>query len=182
MIIMYGDHYGISENHNKAMSKVLNTDVGKFENAQLQRVPLFIHIPGEKGGTMHQYGGQIDLMPTVMHLLGIDTKGYVQVGTDLFSPDHQTVVPFRNGDFITETVTGLNGNYYDTNTGEKLETTEEIKKFEEIARMKLQMSDKIVNQDLLRFYTPEGFTPINPSDYQYTTNKSLDEVTNKTTE
>lgn len=175
MIIMYGDHYGISENHKAAMSKVLNKEVDNFENAQLQRVPLFIHIPGVEGGTMHQYGGQIDLMPTVMHLLGIDTKGYVQLGTDLFSPEHQTVVPFRNGDFITENVTGLNGKYYDTNTGEKLEKTKEIEQYEEITEMKLQMSDKIVNQDLLRFYTPEGFTPINPKDYQYTDKNSTDE-------
>lgn len=31
----------------------------------------------------------------------------------------------------------------------------------------LDMSDKTVNEDLLRFYTPEGFKPINPNDYQY---------------
>ncbi|MGM0876892.1 MAG: LTA synthase family protein [Bacillota bacterium] len=168
MIVMYGDHYGISENHNKAMSKVLDTEVGDFENAQLQRVPLFIHIPGEDGGIMHQYGGQIDLMPTLLHLLGVETKGNVQVGTDLFSSDHQEVVPFRNGDFISEKVTGLNGKYYDTKTGEAVEKNEEIKQYEQITQMKLQMSDKIVNQDLLRFYTPEGFEPIDPSNYDYT--------------
>ncbi|WP_338785899.1 LTA synthase family protein [Metabacillus sp. FJAT-53654] len=168
MIVMYGDHYGISENHNTAMSKVLGKEVGDFENAQLQRVPLFIHIPGEDGGAMHQYGGQIDLMPTLMHLLGIETKGYVQVGTDLFSKDHQTVVPFRNGDFITDKVTALNGKYYDTNTGEPVEETDAIKQYEQITQLKLQMSDKIVNQDLLRFYTPEGFEPVDPSKYDYT--------------
>jgi lipoteichoic acid synthase len=174
MIVMYGDHYGISENHNAAMSKVLGKEVGDFENAQLQRVPLFIHIPGEEGGTMHQYGGQVDLMPTLMHLLGIETKGYVQVGTDLFSKDHQTVVPFRNGDFITEKVTTLNGKYYDTTTGEPIEETDEIKQYEQITQLKLQMSDKIVNQDLLRFYTPEGFEPVDPSKYDYTNHNESD--------
>lgn len=168
MIVMYGDHYGISENHNKAMSTVLGKEVGDFENAQLQRVPLFIHIPGEEGGTMHQYGGQTDLLPTLLHLLGIDTKGYVQLGTDLFSQDHQDVVPFRNGDFVSEEVTSLNGKYFDTNTGEPLEENELIKQYEQMSQLKLQMSDKIVNQDLLRFYTPEGFKPINPAEYDYT--------------
>lgn len=168
MIVMYGDHYGISENHKKAMSTVLGTKVGAFENAQLQRVPLFIHIPGVEGGNMHQYGGQIDLLPTVLHLLGVDTKGYVQLGTDLFSKDHQTIVPFRNGDFVTDKVTALNGKYYDTATGEPLEANEEIKQDEKIVQMKLEMSDKIVNQDLLRFYTPKGFETVNPSDYDYT--------------
>ncbi|MGM7722435.1 LTA synthase family protein [Metabacillus sp. Hm71] len=174
IIVMYGDHYGISDNHNKAMSTVLGKEVGDFENAQLQRVPLFIHIPGVEGGTMHQYGGQIDLMPTLLHLLGIDTKGYVQLGTDLLSEDHQEVVPFRNGDFVTENVTGINGKYYDTQTGEQVEVNEEIKKYDQITQMKLKISDKIVNQDLLRFYTPQGFDPIDPSDYDYT-NRMTDE-------
>ncbi|KKI90264.1 glycerol phosphate lipoteichoic acid synthase [Bacillus sp. SA1-12] len=179
IIVMYGDHYGISDNHNKAMSKVMGKEVGDFENAQLQRVPLFIHIPGEEGGgTMHQYGGQIDLMPTLLHLLGIDTKGFVQLGTDLLSEDHQEIVPFRNGDFVTEKVTGINGKYFDTQTGEPIEENEVIKKYDKITQMKLKISDKIVNQDLLRFYTPEGFEPIDPSNYDYTnhmTEKNVEE-------
>jgi lipoteichoic acid synthase len=109
-----------------------------------------------------------------MHLLGIETKGYVQVGTDLFSKDHQTVVPFRNGDFITDKVTALNGKYYNTNTGEPIEETDEIKQYEQITQLKLQMSDKIVNQDLLRFYTPEGFEPVDPSKYDYTNHNESD--------
>ena len=31
----------------------------------------------------------------------------------------------------------------------------------------LNMSDEIVYKDLLRFYKPEGYTPINPNDYEY---------------
>ena len=32
---------------------------------------------------------------------------------------------------------------------------------------KLKLSDKVVNGDLLRFYTPTGFTPVDPSQYDY---------------
>ncbi len=32
----------------------------------------------------------------------------------------------------------------------------------------LETSDKIVTEDLLRFYKPKGFTPIDRSDYDYT--------------
>ncbi len=31
----------------------------------------------------------------------------------------------------------------------------------------LKYSDQVVNGDLLRFYTPEGFTPIDRSKYNY---------------
>ncbi|MDQ0219702.1 LTA synthase family protein [Peribacillus cavernae] len=168
VIIMYGDHYGISENHNKAMSQVLGKEVGKFENAQLQRVPLLIHAPGVKGGEMHQYGGQIDLMPTMLHLLGIDTKDYVQFGTDLLSKEHNQVVPFRNGDFVTPKATALNGKYYDNATGEIIKKNAEIAQNEKMVQTTLKLSDEVVNGDLLRFYTPNGFKPIDPADYDYT--------------
>nr|WP_309138312.1 LTA synthase family protein [Parageobacillus sp. VR-IP] len=171
VIILYGDHYGISENHNKAMSQLLGKEITPFEYAQLQRVPLFIHIPGVKGGVIHKYGGQIDLLPTVLHLLGIDTKNYVHFGTDLLSPEHQEIVPFRNGNFVTPTVTAVNGKYYDSKTGEPLKETPEIKRMEQIARTKLDLSDKVVYGDLLRFYTPKGFKPVDPSKYNYNNNR-----------
>lgn len=167
VIILYGDHYGISENHNKAMSQILGKEITPYEHAQLQRVPLFIHVPGIKGGVIHEFGGQIDLLPTLLHLLGIDTKNYVHFGTDLLSPDHQEIIPFRNGDFVTPTVTAVNGKYYDTKTGEPLEETPEIQRLEQIIRTKLDLSDKVVYGDLLRFYTPKGFEPVDPSKYDY---------------
>ena len=108
---MYGDHYGISENHKEAMSKVLGKDVGAFENAQLQRVPLLIHVPGVEGGEMHQYGGQIDLLPTLLHLLGIESKDYVQFGSDLLSDQHDDLVPFRNGEFVSSNLLMLMVNF-----------------------------------------------------------------------
>ena len=171
VIVMYGDHYGISENHKEAMSKVLDKEVGTFENAQLQRVPLLIHVPGVEGGEMHQYGGQIDLLPTLLHLLGIKSNDYVQFGSDLLSKDHNEVVPFRNGDFVTPDVTSIKGKYYDTNTGELVEENEDILNYKTRAEKMLNLSDQVVNGDLLRFYTPNGFKPIDPTDYDYTYNE-----------
>ncbi|MFD6439516.1 LTA synthase family protein [Peribacillus sp. NPDC060186] len=171
VIVMYGDHYGISENHKEAMSKVLDKEVGTFENAQLQRVPLLIHVPGVEGGEMHQYGGQIDLLPTLLHLLGIKSNDYVQFGSDLLSKDHNEVVPFRNGDFVTPDVTSIKGKYFDTNTGELVEENDDILNYKKRAETMLNLSDQVVNGDLLRFYTPNGFKPIDPTDYDYTYNE-----------
>lgn len=182
VIIMYGDHYGISDNHMKAMSQIMGEDVGVFENGQLQRVPLLIHVPGVKGGTMHQYGGQIDLQPTLLHLLGIDSSDYVHFGTDLLSKDHNEVVPFRNGDFVTPAVSYFKGTYYDTKTGEVLEPTKELTNIKSFVEMKLHLSDKVVNGDLLRFYKPDGFVPVDPNDYDYTYKEDENETKPITTD
>ncbi|SIQ68316.1 lipoteichoic acid synthase [Bacillus cereus] len=167
IIVMYGDHYGISDNHSAAMSQIMGKEMNSFENAQLQRVPLIIRVPGMKGGVQHQYGGEIDVMPTLLHLLGTDTKNYVQFGSDLLSPEHKQVVPFRNGNYVSPTVTALNGKYYDTATGKPVELTDEIKQNEQMVQKSLKYSDQVVNGDLLRFYTPEGFTPVDRSKYNY---------------
>ncbi|WP_080846324.1 LTA synthase family protein [Cytobacillus gottheilii] len=171
VIVMYGDHYGISSNHTKAMEQVLGHEVGAFEQTGLQRVPLFIRVPGMEGGIDHEYGGQIDLMPTLMHLLGIDTKDYLQFGTDLLSEQHDDVTPFRNGDFVSSTITSISGKFYDSITGELIEDEARLKEAEEmqaVVENKLALSDKVVNGDLLRFYEPEGFEPVDRSQYNYT--------------
>ena len=63
---MIRDHYGISENHNKAMAEVLGKEeITDFDNAQLQRVPLLILNSGAEGGVNHTYSGQIDVRPVL---------------------------------------------------------------------------------------------------------------------
>ncbi len=172
IIIMYGDHYGISENHNKAMSKVMGKDINAFESAGLQRVPLLIHVPGVQGGVMHQYGGQVDLLPTLLHLLGIGSKEYVQLGTDLLSEQHDQVVPFRNGDFVSPDISSIDGKFYDSTNGTELAKNqlEKANQYKKLVEQKLALSDKIVNGDLLRFYTPKNFTQVDREKYDYNLN------------
>ncbi|SES99950.1 lipoteichoic acid synthase [Oceanobacillus limi] len=169
VIMIYGDHYGISQNHNRAMKELLGEEITPFKNAQLQRVPFIIKVPGVEGqGTNHNYGGLIDVMPTMLHLMGINAQDYIQFGTDLFSDDHNQVVPFRNGDVITPEFSVVSDTYYDTVTGEEIEPTEEMKEIVEGAHHELELSDKLLNGDLLRFYQPtEAWEPVDPSNYKY---------------
>ncbi|WP_026563734.1 LTA synthase family protein [Bacillus sp. UNC41MFS5] len=178
IIVMYGDHYGISENHNDAMAKVMGVDeITPAINAKLQRVPLFIHVPGVKGGIQHQVGGEVDVRPTVLHLLGIDTKDYMEFGSDLLSKQHRNWALFRNGDFVTSDAIQINEKCYSSATGELLEDSTTCKDVDSKVNMELNMSDEIVYKDLLRFYKPEGYTPINPNDYEYLGPKGDTETT-----
>ncbi|MGG1399273.1 LTA synthase family protein [Bacillus salipaludis] len=168
VIVLYGDHYGISENHNEAMAKVLGVDkITPALNAKLQEVPLYIHVPGVKGGVQHQYGGEVDVRPTLLHLLGVDTKDYMEFGSDLLSKDHRNWALFRNGDYVSPKVIQVSDKCYSTNTEELLADNSLCKDIDEKVKTELQMSDEVVYKDLLRFYKPEGYKPINPDDYEY---------------
>lgn len=158
MVVMYGDHYGISDNHNKAMAQIIGEEVTPVVNADLQRVPLLIYVPGMEGGVNHTYGGQIDLLPTVLHLLGVETQNNIHFGTDLLSAEHNEVVPFRKGDFVSPTIYSLDGKYYDRSTGELLDASqfELADQMKANVEQKLNYSDKVVNGDLLRFYSKDG--------------------------
>ncbi|MCI2253399.1 LTA synthase family protein [Domibacillus sp. PGB-M46] len=167
MILIYGDHYGISENHNKAMAQIMGEEITDFKNTQLQRVPLFIHVRGVEGGVKHQYGGEIDVLPTMLHLLGIDNKEFIQFGTDLLSPEHDEVVAFRNGDFVSPKYTSIDGTYYDSKTGATLEPTADMQAAKKKVADQLSFSDQVLYGDLLRFHDIEGMEPVDPTQYQY---------------
>jgi phosphoglycerol transferase MdoB-like AlkP superfamily enzyme len=151
IIIIYGDHYGISENHNKAMGEFLGTEVTPFVSTQLQRVPLIIHIPGQEGQTISKVAGQIDLKPTILHLLGIDTKKNIEFGADLFSEDKLDFTVLRDGSFITKDYVYTRDICYDKQTGEPTDKNA-CEPYMENAKNELEYSDKIVYGDLLRFY------------------------------
>ncbi|MBS4194681.1 LTA synthase family protein [Lederbergia citri] len=155
IIVMYGDHYGISENHNEAMSQYLGKEVTPFVSAQLQRVPLIIHIPGVtdngKGKTISKVAGQIDLKPTLLHLLGVNTKNDIQFGEDLFSPDHHDFAVFRDGTFITKDYVYTDSTCYSKESEQPVEDSF-CEPYKEKTKTELDYSDKIINGDLLRFY------------------------------
>lgn len=153
IFIMYGDHYGISENHNDAMGQFLGKEITPFESTQLQKVPLIVHMPGEKGKTMDTVGGQIDLKPTILHLLGIDTKGDIQLGSDLFSKDREDFAVLRDNSYITKDNVFTDGKCYDKSTGKPVEgENNACEPYSERAKTELDMSDRIIYGDLLRFY------------------------------
>lgn len=161
IIILYGDHYGISENHNRAMSEYLGEEVTPFVSAQLQRVPLIIHIPGQTGKTISTVSGQVDLKPTILHLLGIDTKRDFNFGSDLFSDDKMEFTVFRDGSFVTEDYVFTRETCYDKSTGEVTDGGG-CEPYYEKAKYELEYSEKIIYGDLLRFYEnmeTEGIQP-----------------------
>ncbi|XXM73750.1 LTA synthase family protein [Lysinibacillus sphaericus] len=151
VIVMYGDHYGISENHNTAMSQYLGKEITSFESTQLQKVPLIIHIPGQEGKTISKVSGQIDLKPTILNLLGIDTKKDIQFGGDIFSDQHEDFTILRDGRFITKDYVYAGEKCWDKATEEKTDM-KFCKPYQDRVTEELDYSDKVIYGDLLRFY------------------------------
>ncbi|WP_105125291.1 LTA synthase family protein [Streptococcus suis] len=176
VIVLYGDHYGISNSRNPDLAPLLNKDPQtwtEFDNAMLQRVPYMIVVPGmTNGGIFHTFGGEIDALPTLEHLLGIKANQFLQVGQDLLSPQNKQIVALRTeGSFITPKYTSYAGKIYYTETGIEItnpdETTQkEIDAIKEAASAQLAASDAIQTGDLIRFFD-NGLPALDASQFNY---------------
>lgn len=178
IIVLYGDHYGISNSRNPSLAPLLDKNSetwSSYDNAMLQRVPYMVVIPGmEKGRIIDTYGGEIDMLPTLEHLLGIDSQKFLQVGQDMLSPDHNQIVAFRSANyFVTPEYTSYSGRTYYTKTGDEItnpddKTKADLDKIREAANLQLKISDSIQTGDLLRFFKGDDLGKVNPDDYSYT--------------
>ncbi|ORI51154.1 alkaline phosphatase [Leuconostoc pseudomesenteroides] len=181
-VVLYGDHYGISNTDAPYLASVLGKNESNWndlDNANLQRVPLIVHIPGMTNGYIdHTYGGEIDVAPTLEHLLGISTKRYIQFGQDLLSKQHVQIVAFRNKDWITPEYASLSGRIWNTKTNQLIEYPDKklqtkLNKIQSYVNKKLNMSDNLNQKNLLRFYTPKDFKAVDPSKYDYSKDSTV---------
>ena len=177
IIVLYGDHFGISQTRNPNLAPLVGKTSetwSNYDNAMMQRVPYMVVVPGmDKGKIIDTYGGQVDMLPTLEHLLGIDSKNYLQVGQDLLSSQHQQIAAFRSSNnFVTPKYTSFNGRTYYTQTGEEITNPDETikKELDEIrnaANTQLKMSDAIQTGDLIRFYKGNDLGKVDIKKYSY---------------
>ena len=177
IIVLYGDHFGISQTRNPNLAPLVGKTSetwSNYDNAMMQRVPYMVVIPGmDKGKIIDTYGGQVDMLPTLEHLLGIDSKNYLQVGQDMLSTQHQQIVAFRSSNnFVTPKYTSFNGRTYYTQTGEEITNPDETikKELDDIrnaANTQLKISDAIQTGDLIRFYKGNDLGKVDIKKYSY---------------
>lgn len=179
LIMLYGDHYGISGNHHKASAQLLNKDsFNNFDNLQFQRVPLMFHMPGLKGGINHTYGGEIDVRPTLFNLLGINDQNMIQFGHSLLAKNAPQIVAQRNGDFITPKYSKVEGSYYYTKSGKRVthpskKVKAQLASISNTVTTELSLSDRVITGNLLRFYKQNGFKYVKRKNYTYKKADSL---------
>ena len=87
LIVIYGDHFGLSINKIKDNDKAFLKELLKrdYDKVDMMNIPLFVKLPGEKvSRTEPNVAGQVDIMPTILSLLGIEDQKAVMFGKNLF--------------------------------------------------------------------------------------------------
>jgi len=73
-VAIYGDHCGIHKFYQGELDDM--KDVDKKWTKNDKRIPLIIYSKGLIGQSIDAIGGEIDLLPTISYLMGIDQKDY----------------------------------------------------------------------------------------------------------
>ncbi len=154
IFVLYGDHYGLSETYDDALGGYLGKKIGPVEHVDLQKVPLIIHVPGEKGKVIDTVGGQVDLKPTILELLGVKESQSLNFGTSLFSKKRKDFVIFRDGSFVTDKLIYTKNTCFNKETGSKTNRNK-CGRYSGQVQDELDYSDKIIYGDLLRFVKQE---------------------------
>lgn len=130
VVVLYGDHEGVHKFYNQELSNISPSEDWWFNNNY--KVPFIIYnknIPGEEIKTA---GGQIDIMPTISYLMGINQKEYSQtaIGRNLLNTkrnfavlsNRETIGTFDNQEMKKWALDGIDisdliitSNYFNTN-------------------------------------------------------------------
>ncbi|MFO8068761.1 MAG: LTA synthase family protein [Alkalibacterium sp.] len=173
-IVLYGDHYGISNMRNPHLAELVGKDKeewNEYDDTEIQRVPLIMHVPGvDNGQVSDTFSGQVDMLPTLLHLLGVETEEFLFMGQDLLSGNHNNTVPLRDGRVLTPDYSFIGESIYDQDGSELTEELSEVELAElhlirDEAREELIHSDNILMLDLLRFYSPPSMAEFAPNEY-----------------
>lgn len=74
MLVIYGDHTGVHKFYQDELNKVASSD--DWWKKPDMKIPLIIYNPSTTGKTFDVQSGQIDVMPTISYLMGVDKKLY----------------------------------------------------------------------------------------------------------
>ncbi|MBQ7300977.1 MAG: LTA synthase family protein [Clostridia bacterium] len=108
ILTLYGDHFGLPVYDWR--SKMFMTELlgVEYTYAEHFNVPLIVHIPGSGVTETHSVaGGHIDVMPTLLHLLGLENKKGIMFGESLLRLEKNVVCQqqhLERGSFISDDV------------------------------------------------------------------------------
>lgn len=169
LVALYGDHFGLSKSDEQIAKKVTEFLGFEYDYDIMLNVPLMIHIPGyEENRVVSISGGQLDFMPTICYLLGVERLDTLYLGRNLLTAESGFVAGqthMLKGSFIKDDLVfeisrdGVfeNSRAYSRTSREKL-SIEGLKDEYLKAKEIVELSDFYLRKDVLRAALLEGRT------------------------
>ncbi|GGF97839.1 LTA synthase family protein [Paenibacillus aceti] len=135
MLVIYGDHFGVQPNDTSASEIEQKLGIAYDNRVSRFNIPLIMHIPGQQLGIRSERaGGQVDIMPTAVNLLGISLQdeGFTALGQDLLNID-RNVIGMRyylpTGSFFNDEIMFVPGQSFEEGSAVSIKTLEPVVDF-----------------------------------------------------
>lgn len=154
VIVLYGDHD--VELPKEKLEPVVPLN-NAFEIIFYKKVPFLIHsAKGELNATYSGIMGHADILPTILHLWGIDPNKWTFYGKNIFSSSKRGYVRIFQGHVVTDDYAIINiGSSFDearvfnAKTKKEMPKTQEMKDLYEKVQVEYQQSSSIIQLNLI---------------------------------
>ncbi|URN96603.1 MAG: LTA synthase family protein [Candidatus Pristimantibacillus lignocellulolyticus] len=131
MIAIYGDHSGLQPKENDPDWVSEQLGIPYHDTISRLNIPFILSIPGVEGEVIDTIAGQVDMLPTIYNVLGIDTNEHAQAlfGTDLLNTETNIVGTryyMPTGTFFNDNVLFVPGLGFNDGVATDLKTFENV--------------------------------------------------------
>jgi phosphoglycerol transferase MdoB-like AlkP superfamily enzyme len=150
IVVIFGDHSGLYLDQKIDVQELLSLEDHPAEWARIQKVPLIIALPDKAlQGSINKVGGQIDILPTLADILGLDHP--FLLGNSLLREKGNYAVK-RDGSIYFEDFYFDNGRgvLFNIETLDEITITSELSAQIEKYKRDLIVSDIIIRKNLFR--------------------------------
>ncbi|GIP49885.1 sulfatase-like hydrolase/transferase [Paenibacillus timonensis] len=123
VVMIYGDHlglpmYSLDKHGLELMKEIYGRD---YSYIDMINIPMLIHAPGvDTPAVMNNVGGQVDILPTVANLLGVNLDNHIHFGEDILNQTSYNLLPQRyylpSGSFLNDQALFIPGVWYNDGT------------------------------------------------------------------
>lgn len=161
VIVFYGDHFALNAKR-EVLNQFMTEFLGRYyDYDEMLNIPLMIHIPGENiKETISTTGGEVDFLPTILNIMGIENSNPYVFGRDLVNVQEEgfvaSVTYLLRGSFVKGDVMfgfSKNGIFeesraWNTVTGEVVDI-EGMEEYYERAKNLVDASKYVLENDLI---------------------------------
>ncbi len=138
VIVAFSDHYLYTLEDKTLLDKYKKTD-----SQLINHTPFFIWSNGDYKKTIKKFSSQLDILPTILNVMGIDYYPNYYLGKDILSPNHKDLIFFPDGSWY-------NGSIY-IKDGEQLfgkkTSQEKINLINKEVKQKMMLNDAVIKSN-----------------------------------
>lgn len=141
VLVIYADHYDYTIEDKEILNKYKETS-----NNLINHTPFIIYNNGKVVKNIKQVNSQLDILPTVLNLFGIEYNQNNYIGRDILSKNYDPLVFFPDGSWYNGKTYVANGEYQ---SGQKMKQ-KVLNKYNLIVKKKMLLNDAVIKSDYFK--------------------------------